>query len=128
MASVAYTLHEISPASPGQGRENPGNNVCTFPLIEIHNQRTASPGEAERGKFTEIVGASPALRGVLDQVRIVTPTDVTVLIEGETGTGKELIARAIHVESERRQGPFVKVNCAAIPASTSALSRRRIGT
>jgi formate hydrogenlyase transcriptional activator len=63
-----------------------------------------------------IVGSSPALRTVLDQVRIVAPTGATVLIEGETGTGKELIARAIHVHSERRHRPFVKVNCAAIPA------------
>ena len=63
-----------------------------------------------------IVGSSPALRTVLDQVRIVAPTGATVLIAGETGTGKELIARAIHMHSERRQRPFVKVNCAAIPA------------
>jgi hypothetical protein len=98
MASVAYTLHEISPASLGQGRENPGNNVRTFPFVELHKHRTASQGEAERGRFLEIVGSSPALRGVLDQVRIVAPTDVTVLIEGETGTGKELIARGIYLE------------------------------
>jgi formate hydrogenlyase transcriptional activator len=63
-----------------------------------------------------MVGSSPALRAVLDQVRMVAPTGATVLIEGETGTGKELIARAIHMQSERRQRPFVKVNCAAIPA------------
>ena len=67
-------------------------------------------------EFDGIVGSSPALRAVLDQVRIVAPTGATVLIEGETGTGKELIARAIHMHSERRQRPFVKVNCAAIPA------------
>jgi formate hydrogenlyase transcriptional activator len=65
--------------------------------------------------FEGIVGSSPPLRTVLDQVRIVAPTDATVLIEGETGTGKELIARAIHMHSERRHRPFVKVNCAAIP-------------
>jgi formate hydrogenlyase transcriptional activator len=63
-----------------------------------------------------IIGSSPALRAVLDDVRIVAPTGATVLIAGETGTGKELIARAIHVHSERRHRPFVKVNCAAIPA------------
>src|SRR5271166_3691994 len=62
-----------------------------------------------------IVGSSPALRTVLDEVRMVAPTGSTVLIGGETGTGKELIARAIHMHSERRHRPFVKVNCAAIP-------------
>jgi len=62
-----------------------------------------------------IVG-SAALRGVLAMVRIVAPTNATVLIKGETGTGKELIAQAIHNCSERLNGPFVKVNCAAIPA------------
>jgi len=63
-----------------------------------------------------IIGTSPALRDVLDMVRIVAPTDATVLINGETGTGKELIAEAIHKSSNRANGPFVKVNCAAIPA------------
>src|ERR1700722_1523948 len=63
-----------------------------------------------------IVGKSAALRRVLGMVRIVAPTDATVLINGETGTGKELIAEAIHKCSERSNGPFVKVNCAAIPA------------
>jgi formate hydrogenlyase transcriptional activator len=63
-----------------------------------------------------IVGSSAALREVLDQLAIVAPTVATVLIEGETGTGKELIARAIHRNSDRRHRPFVKVNCASIPA------------
>jgi formate hydrogenlyase transcriptional activator len=63
-----------------------------------------------------IVGNSAALRRVVDMVRIVAPTDATVLINGETGTGKELIAEAIHKYSDRSNGPFVKVNCAAIPA------------
>jgi formate hydrogenlyase transcriptional activator len=67
-------------------------------------------------EFDGIIGSSAALRAVLDQVRLVAPTGSTVLIAGETGTGKELIAHAIHVHSERRQRPFVKVNCAAIPA------------
>ena len=66
--------------------------------------------------FEEIVGESPSLRAVLKQVESVAPTDSIVLIEGETGTGKELIARAIHNLSPRRERTFVKVNCAAIPS------------
>jgi formate hydrogenlyase transcriptional activator len=66
--------------------------------------------------FAEIVGDSPPLRAVLRQVGTVAPTDATVLVLGETGTGKELIARAIHDRSDRRERTFVKINCAAIPA------------
>jgi formate hydrogenlyase transcriptional activator len=66
--------------------------------------------------FGEIIGASPALRHVLEQIENAAPTDSTVLIQGETGTGKELIARAIHQLSHRSQGTFVKLNCSAIPA------------
>src|SRR5215468_10510623 len=66
--------------------------------------------------FTEIVGNSPALLNVLRQVDQVAPTDSTVLILGETGTGKELIARAIHDRSDRKSHPLVKVNCGAISA------------
>ena len=70
--------------------------------------------------FEEVVGSSPALRKVLTQVEKVAPTDSTVLILGETGTGKELIARAIHNRSRRAARAFVSVNCAAIPASLIA--------
>ena len=66
--------------------------------------------------FEEIVGRSGALQRVLRQVEVVAPTDSGVLIQGETGTGKELIARAIHNLSSRRDQPFVKLNCAAIPS------------
>jgi formate hydrogenlyase transcriptional activator len=66
--------------------------------------------------FEEIIGQSKALRAVLRQVKMVAPTDSTVMICGETGTGKELIARAIHNLSPRRSNAFVRVNCAAIPA------------
>ncbi len=65
----------------------------------------------------EMLGESPALQSVLENIRIVAPTDATVLILGETGTGKELVARAIHQSSLRSGHGFVKVNCAAIPSS-----------
>lgn len=66
-------------------------------------------------KFEQIIGNSLALESVLEQVERVAPTDSTVLIQGETGTGKELIARAVHTLSQRFGRPFVKLNCAAIP-------------
>ena len=66
--------------------------------------------------FEGIVGKSPALRKVLEHVAIVAPTDSTVLLHGETGTGKELVARAIHNLSYRRDRPYVRMNCAAIPS------------
>jgi formate hydrogenlyase transcriptional activator len=69
---------------------------------------------AER-RFEQIVGSSPALEAVCEKVKRVAPTSSTVLIEGETGTGKELIARAIHNLSPRCGRPFIKLNCAAIP-------------
>ena len=73
-------------------------------------------GELERAAgFEELVGSSPAIRQVFTMVDQVAPTDATVLLRGETGTGKELVARAIHRRSERRDRPFVAVNCTAVP-------------
>src|SRR5215472_4278648 len=63
-----------------------------------------------------IVGSGPEIRDVIDKTKLVAATDAAVLIQGETGTGKELIARAIHSLSGRNLGPFVKLNCSAIPA------------
>jgi formate hydrogenlyase transcriptional activator len=87
---------------------------CSY--IELHEQLLA-PQRNEEGRFefAGIIGSSKTLTEVLDDVRTVAPTDSTVLIEGETGTGKELIAHAIHMQSQRRGRPFVKLNCAAIP-------------
>lgn len=68
-----------------------------------------------RGRFEQIIGSSAALRSALSDVERVAPTESTVLVLGETGTGKELIARAIHDLSPRRGRPFIKLNCAAIP-------------
>ncbi len=83
---------------------------------EIDKQNLALRGEVERvSMFEEIVGTSPALQTVLSRISKVAPSDSTVLIAGETGTGKELVARAIHRRSNRVSRPFVGVNCAAIP-------------
>jgi formate hydrogenlyase transcriptional activator len=71
--------------------------------------------DSSRREFEQIIGNSPALERVLEEVQRVAPTDSTVLIEGETGTGKELIARAIHNLSSRCGRAFIKLNCAAIP-------------
>src|SRR5467141_501054 len=87
----------------------------------MRNETVALREEIVRSAmFEEIVGSSEALRRVLEQVSRVAPTDSTVLIQGETGTGKELIARAIHNRSKRANRAFIRVNCAAIPASLIA--------
>ena len=108
------------------------NQVATQLAIAIENHRAAAEienlkrqlgeersylqGETKsEGQFPEIVGNSPALKCVLDQVATVSSSEATVLILGDTGTGKELIAHALHRMSRRSHGPFVKVNCAAIP-------------
>jgi formate hydrogenlyase transcriptional activator len=78
-------------------------------------ERLGTDRHSEERRFEQIIGSSPALESVLEQVERVAPTDSTVLIQGETGTGKELIARAIHNLSSRCGRPFVKINCAAIP-------------
>jgi formate hydrogenlyase transcriptional activator len=70
---------------------------------------------SDQGRFEQIIGKSPALEAVLEQVERVAPTSSTVLIQGETGTGKELIARAVHDISSRCGRRFVKLNCAAVP-------------
>jgi PAS domain S-box-containing protein len=82
----------------------------------LQNENVALREEIDRASmFEEIVGISPALHGVLSRVAKVAPTDSTVLITGETGTGKELIARAVHRRSQRSSRVFVSVNCAAMP-------------
>jgi formate hydrogenlyase transcriptional activator len=97
------------------------DNAYSYQRIEELNERLAEEKiylEDEirtDNRFEEIVGNSRALKAILKQVETVAPTDSTVLIYGETGTGKELLARAIHDLSARRQATFVKLNCAAIP-------------
>src|ERR1700681_2526454 len=93
------------------------DNVASFEIEDVTPAKAAHGSNELCGRaLPRIVGNSDALRRVLDMVRVVAPTDATVLIDGETGTGKELIAEAIHKYSDRSNGPFLKVNCAAIPA------------
>jgi PAS domain S-box-containing protein len=87
---------------------------------ELYRENVALKEEIKSSMFEEIVGSSPALESVLSLAAKVAPTDATVLITGETGTGKELIARAIHNSSFRSGRAFVSVNCAAIPQSLIA--------
>jgi formate hydrogenlyase transcriptional activator len=84
--------------------------------IGRHRRARQHLSETPEHTFAEIIGASQAMAAVLKQATIVAPTDSTVLILGETGTGKELVARAIHDVSPRTNRPFVKLNCAAIPS------------
>src|SRR6202045_2676857 len=88
---------------------------CEADISNRATERRATSSKSVNNGFENMVGVSSALRAVLDLVRIVAPTNSTALIEGETGTGKELIARAIHQHSSRRDRSFVKLNCAAIP-------------
>jgi formate hydrogenlyase transcriptional activator len=91
-------------------------NACS----EIEGSELATIGldnsECRGSGLPKIIGNSAGFQQVLQLVRVVAPTEATVLIQGETGTGKELIAEAIHNWSDRSAGPFVKVNCAAIPS------------
>jgi formate hydrogenlyase transcriptional activator len=97
--------------------ELPGINHPPFEIEDTRSSEIALDGnELSSRAFPKIVGNGAALQRVLGLVRLVGPTGATVLIQGETGTGKELIAEAIHKCSDRSSGPFVKVNCAAIPA------------
>jgi formate hydrogenlyase transcriptional activator len=86
-------------------------------MNEVEDEQVyLEPESSSEYCFEGIIGRSAALRKVVEQVAIVAPTDSTVLLHGETGTGKELIARAIHTLSSRREHTFVRVNCAAIPS------------
>jgi DNA-binding NtrC family response regulator len=119
-----------------------GTHISLRREIEAHRRSKSTIQylvEEIRAERHYIVGDAPALRRVLEQIAQVAPTDSTVLVQGETGTGKELVARAIHDASARRERPLVKLNCAALPrelveselfghekgAFTGALQQRR---
>ena len=103
------------PVDTSWAAEAPAINHNAFFEIEAATSAKIVRDNSGSG-LPRIIGISAALQRVLGLVRVVAPTDSTVLIQGETGTGKELIAEAIHMCSDRSAGPFVKVNCAAIPA------------
>src|ERR1035438_2546403 len=98
------------------------NNAMTFRQIaELRDRLKLEKQYLEEeinveNRFEDIVGESTGLRHVLRDIETVAPTQATVLIQGETGTGKELLARAIHRLSPRKERTFIKLNCAAIPA------------
>src|SRR5437764_9378032 len=105
MFEPLWTVEPLNQCARVPGR----SSVGAFQRVESGEQLSY-----ER-RFEQVIGNSPALEEVLEQVERVAPTDSTVLIQGETGTGKELIAHAIHNISSRCGRPFVRLNCAAIP-------------
>ena len=110
LAQVANQLSLALDTARAYGR-------VTFSRDRLQHEKLYLQSEIEsQYSFEDIVGRSKALRDVLEQVTIVAPTDSTVLLIGETGTGKELIARAIHNLSPRGQKTFVRLNCAAVPS------------
>lgn len=95
-------------------RDPRGNIFFFYDVTEVHDLRRLL---GERAQFQDLVGKSQAMQNVYKQIRDVARVDATVLIEGETGTGKELVARAIHFSSQRKDKPFVAVNCAGLTES-----------
>src|SRR5271167_463894 len=94
-----------------------GLEVASFPeVMGIEAEPLFPESEMSKYCFEGIISRSRAIRNVLEQVRIVAPTDATVLLHGETGTGKELVAHALHTLSSRARRNFVRMNCAAIPS------------
>lgn len=115
-ASDVFGHVETPMAGPEIRSKSPKLSEKNGPNTDLYQLLRSARGDKGVTGFEEIIGSSPLLREVFDRVLIVGPTTCTVLIRGETGTGKELVARAIHMQSDRRTRPFVKLNCAAIPA------------
>jgi transcriptional regulator with GAF, ATPase, and Fis domain len=113
---VAQTqsLGVVRPMGDGSPQTPPKNEISTFETFFEQVTELLSKVEA-RELFPNIVGQSKAIRSVLNQLLKVAPSDASVLVMGETGTGKELVAEAIHGHSQRRHKPWVAINCAAIP-------------
>jgi formate hydrogenlyase transcriptional activator len=106
-------VSEISrPDNDVVGTNSESLTMGSSAVRKVHRSGDGKPEDCTHG----IIGNSPIVKSVLSQIDVVAPTDSTVLVLGETGTGKELVARAIHKSSPRRNAPFVTLNCAAIPA------------
>jgi len=130
--SVAYDIPNVQWAENGFLSDEPGEivpryvdstdiNDGTSAEEQLRNENLILREEIDQSSmFEEIVGSSEPIRRLLKQVEKVAPLDSTVLILGKTGTGKELIARALHRRSKRANRPFIRVNCAAIPQSLIA--------
>ncbi len=104
-----------APATTEWPRPFNGDAAVEATTMDTRFKARCRPTTPDDHNFQEIIGSSPALKESLDQIMTVAPTDSTVLIEGETGTGKELMARAIHNLSRRNANNYVKFNCAAVP-------------
>jgi len=116
--SAGAVDYVTKPFEPEELLARVGTHIALRREIEAHRRSRSTVQylmEEIRSDRDAMVGDSPALRHVLEQIAQVSTTDSTVLIQGETGTGKELVARAIHERSPRRERPLVKVNCAALP-------------
>jgi formate hydrogenlyase transcriptional activator len=109
---ISWITRNVETRGSGRAKHQAEGDVI---MATVVNMLDAAPTNLRRCE-TELIGSSFGLRRVRSMVQMVAPTDSAVLIQGETGTGKELIARSVHEESRRRSGPFVKVNCAAMPA------------
>jgi formate hydrogenlyase transcriptional activator len=107
-SKVSERLWSVEPDKK-RARSTRGFSVAATGILRTGGQ------DSDERRFQQVIGNSPALEAVLEQVERVAPTGSTVLIQGETGTGKELIAQAIHSISSRCGRPFVRLNCAAIP-------------
>ena len=123
MASAVYSVQSSSPARwSGESKTPPGgpSEIIRSEEVVAESDASLAAEESSPHAFRGMIGASEALKRVLAHVQRVASTDATVLLEGETGTGKELIARAIHKRSKRADRAFIAVNCAAIPTSLIA--------
>jgi len=119
MASPAYGYQYSSPTTwlgDSQAEEGAPSTVARSEEVATESDASSAAEQSIPSAFDGIIGESEALQRVLAHVKTVAATDSTVLLEGETGTGKELISQAIHALSRRRARNFVKLNCAAIPS------------